>query len=74
MKTYKIQRLIVPPTAITILTGKQPEFKIANVLAESRKAAEAMADQPGFWDSCISDQCRSPVACDGFGYCRERNR
>ncbi|MBR0693632.1 hypothetical protein [Bradyrhizobium lablabi] len=23
--------------------------------------------------NCIKDQCRSPVACRGFGYCRERN-
>lgn len=22
---------------------------------------------------CLKDQCRSPVACGGFGYCRERN-
>lgn len=22
---------------------------------------------------CIKDQCRSPVACGGFGYCRELN-
>lgn len=22
---------------------------------------------------CIKDRCRSPVACGGFGYCRERN-
>ena len=22
---------------------------------------------------CQKDQCRSPVACGGFGYCRERN-
>lgn len=23
--------------------------------------------------TCIKSQCRSPVACDGFGYCRELN-
>ena len=22
---------------------------------------------------CLNSQCRSPVACEGFGYCRERN-
>ena len=22
---------------------------------------------------CIKDQCRSPVACSGFGHCRELN-
>lgn len=22
---------------------------------------------------CIGGRCRSPVACGGFGYCRERN-
>ena len=22
---------------------------------------------------CIKDQCRSPMACNGFGYCRELN-
>jgi hypothetical protein len=22
---------------------------------------------------CQKDQCRSPLACSGFGYCRERN-
>ncbi|CAN7381023.1 hypothetical protein LJR220_003386 [Bradyrhizobium sp. LjRoot220] len=26
---------------------------------------------PGF--ACIKKTCRSPVACEGFGYCRERN-
>lgn len=23
---------------------------------------------------CIKDQCRSPVACGGFGYCRDLNQ
>lgn len=23
---------------------------------------------------CLKDRCRSPVACGGFGYCRERNQ
>lgn len=22
---------------------------------------------------CIGGRCRSPIACGGFGYCRERN-
>jgi hypothetical protein len=22
---------------------------------------------------CLKDQCRSPVACGGWGYCREKN-
>lgn len=22
---------------------------------------------------CLNDTCRSPVACKGFGYCRQRN-
>jgi len=22
---------------------------------------------------CLKDQCRSPLACHSFGYCRERN-
>lgn len=22
---------------------------------------------------CLDDWCRSPVACGGFGYCRQRN-
>ena len=22
---------------------------------------------------CLADQCRSPLACNGFGYCREQN-
>lgn len=25
-------------------------------------------------EPCISGYCRSPVACGGFGYCRDRNR
>jgi hypothetical protein len=25
-------------------------------------------------EPCIDGQCRSPLACNGFGYCRERNR
>lgn len=24
-------------------------------------------------EPCLSGHCRSPLACDGFGYCRERN-
>lgn len=24
--------------------------------------------------NCTTDRCFSPVACTGFGYCRERNR
>jgi hypothetical protein len=24
-------------------------------------------------EPCKSGRCRSPVACNGFGYCRERN-
>lgn len=28
-------------------------------------------DQP---EPCIDGPCRSPVACRGFGYCRNRNR
>lgn len=29
-----------------------------------------MADLP---EPCLKDQCRSPLACDAWGYCRERN-
>lgn len=28
---------------------------------------------PVYPEPCLKDQCRSPVACEGFGYCRERN-
>lgn len=24
-------------------------------------------------EPCIKDRCYSPVACNGWGYCRERN-
>lgn len=24
-------------------------------------------------EPCLDGQCRSPVACGGWGYCRERN-
>lgn len=24
--------------------------------------------------NCLKNHCRSPVACGGFGYCRERNQ
>lgn len=24
-------------------------------------------------EPCLKDRCRSPVACGGWGYCRERN-
>lgn len=23
-------------------------------------------------EPCLNDQCRSPVACNGFGFCRQR--
>lgn len=24
-------------------------------------------------EPCLKDRCRSPIACGGWGYCRERN-
>jgi len=30
-----------------------------------------MINQP---EPCISGRCYSPIACGGFGYCRDRNR
>jgi hypothetical protein len=24
-------------------------------------------------EPCLKDRCRSPIACEGWGYCRERN-
>lgn len=29
-----------------------------------------MASEP---EPCIGGRCFSPIACNGFGYCRERN-
>lgn len=33
-----------------------------------------MQKQDGYTpEPCLKDRCYSPLACQGFGYCRERN-
>lgn len=34
---------------------------------------EGSAPIPSAPEPCLKGRCRSPVACNGFGYCRERN-
>jgi len=34
---------------------------------------EASAPVPPPPEKCLKGYCRSPVACNAFGYCRERN-
>lgn len=37
-------------------------------MADPTRRAALLAPEP-----CLGEQCRSPVACGGWGYCRERN-
>jgi len=39
------------------------------------KTSPAKPDQSGTAtrNACISKPCRAPVACEGWGYCRERH-
>ncbi len=37
-------------------------------IAASNAALRKVRPEP-----CLKDRCRSPVACEGWGYCRERN-